>query len=300
MILNVWKPKTKFINGKQVIVLYTMEDLSSIHLPGSSNNRVVYKCDGGCDRIYSINRHHLDENRSKNMSERLQVCKSCQMRGSGNPNFENNNKWIDKYGSEVASKMRKNLIDRNTKNNPSKRDDVKNKKGQFIINFENVYNDLSKYDFKLISINGDNKNAKIEISCSNGHIYSLLWSNFRIRKKCKYCYYDSIRIPYVEIDRFEKYSKKVRSLTRFNYLKNISNIDKDMLKTKYPKEYHVDHIFSISDGYLNDVNPDIVASICNLRVITKEDNLRKGRKSEMSLAELMEKYQSLVLITTNM
>lgn len=73
-----------------------------------------------------------------------------------------------------------------------------------------------------------------------------------------------------------------------------------MLKTKYPKEYHIDHIFSISDGYLNNVNPDVVASICNLRVITSQENLKKGKKSEISLSELMEKYQSLVLITSSM
>ena len=295
MILNVWKPKTKVICGKQTIINYSLVNISDIYLPGSSNFRVVYKCDGDdCknrDKIFSISRQHLNEERSKTVNEKVQICKSCQMIGEKNPNFGNNKSWVENYGEEKSNRLKDNLSLRIIGDfNPSKKDSVKIKKGQFIINFDNVYSMVSEMGIKLKSINGDNKFANLLLECKNNHNFHIKWINFRLRGICRYCYYESIRIPFEKIEKFEKYSQKVRSLTRFVFNKNKPLIDIDGLKTSYPSDYHIDHIYSISDGFLNNVDPKIISSVNNLRVISKDRNLKKGRKSDLTLDILLEMY----------
>ena len=107
---------------------------------------------------------------------------------------------------------------------------------------------------------------------------------------CRYCYYDSIRIPFDEIELFETYSKTVRSLTRFTFNKNKNIIDPDGLKELDSKNYHIDHIYSISDGFLNNIEPKVIASVNNLRVINKTENLKKGKKSNLTIEKLMDMY----------
>ena len=296
MILNVWKPKTKLKDGKQIVIYYTLVDISDIYLSGASNLRVVYKCDSNncknSEKLFSINRQHLNENRSKTVNEKIQICRSCQMSGDKNPKFGDNRSWLDSYGEEKTLEMKNNFRSRFLDKNPSKRDDVKIKKNQIIINFTNVSEYVSKFNFRLESIDGDNKFAKLSMICNNNHKFDIKYINFKVRKICRYCYYDSIRIPFDVIGKFEKYSRTVRSLTRFTFNKNKDLIDIEGLKKLDSEKYHIDHIYSISDGFLNNVDPKIIASVHNLRVISKSQNLKKGRISEQSLSELLDKFNS--------
>ena len=90
---------------------------------------------------------------------------------------------------------------------------------------------------------------------------------------------------------FEKYSRVVRSLTRGVFNRNKKIIDPNGLKEQESKKYHIDHIYSVSDGFLNDIDPKIISSECNLRVITQVDNLKKGKKSDITLEKLLEKIK---------
>ena len=57
----------------------------------------------------------------------------------------------------------------------------------------------------------------------------------------------------------------------------------DISKVKKGKNgYHVDHIVSIKDCYLANIEPYIVADIINLRVIKSSENLSKGANSLFS------------------
>jgi hypothetical protein len=297
MILSIWRPKTKSINKKQVVIYYTLCDIKEMYDNGSSNLKVIYKCDGtSCktpNKLYSINRHHLNEKRSKSVNDKVQTCRVCQTTGGNNPRFGDNRSWEEILGKEVSDKNKEVYRKKFIENNPSKQDIVKIKKGQIIINYEYVSNYLNQYNFKLNSIEGDNKFAKLNITCDNNHIFDIKYTNFGKNKcLCRYCYYDSIRIPFEEIERFETYSKTVRSLTRFSFNKNKNLIDPYGLKELDSKKYHIDHIYSISDGYRNDVDPKIIASYHNLRVVKKLENLQKGRKSGMELSELLEKINN--------
>lgn len=42
--------------------------------------------------------------------------------------------------------------------------------------------------------------------------------------------------------------------------------------------YNLDHIVSISYGYLNNISPEMIGNISNLRFIPYKENIRKGHK----------------------
>lgn len=52
--------------------------------------------------------------------------------------------------------------------------------------------------------------------------------------------------------------------------------------------WHIDHIFSIMDGYKHGVSPLLIGNLHNLRMIPWEENLSKHAKSEISLEKLLE------------
>ncbi len=293
MIIGIFKP----VKENKKIIGFSILNVSDLYNKGSQRYKVSYKCDDiNCKtpyKIYSITREHLNEKRSKTVNDKIQICRSCQTTGENNPRFGDNRTWEQMLGKEISDKNKEVYRKKFIENNPSKQDIVKIKKGQIIINYEYVSNYLNKYNFKLNYIEGENKFAKLNITCDNNHMFDIKYTNFGKNKcLCRYCYYDSIRIPFDEIELFETYSKSVRSLTRFAFNKNKNIIDPDGLKELDSKNYHIDHIYSISDGFLNNIEPKVIASVNNLRVINKIENLQKGRKSGMELSELLKKINN--------
>lgn len=293
MIIGIFKP----VKENKKIIGFSILNVSDLYNKGSQRYKVSYKCDDiNCKtpyKIYSITREHLNEKRSKTVNDKIQICRSCQTTGENNPRFGDNRTWEQMLGKEISDKNKEVYRKKFIENNPSKQDIVKIKKGQIIINYEYVSNYLNKYNFKLNYIEGENKFAKLNITCDNNHMFDIKYTNFGKNKcLCRYCYYDSIRIPFDEIELFETYSKSVRSLTRFTFNKNKNIIDPDGLKELDSKNYHIDHIYSISDGFLNNIEPKVIASVNNLRVINKIENLQKGRKSGMELSELLKKINN--------
>ena len=52
--------------------------------------------------------------------------------------------------------------------------------------------------------------------------------------------------------------------------------------------FHVDHIYSILDGFTNEIAPAILSHPKNLRILEAKKNSSKGPKSEITLEELLE------------
>ena len=89
----------------------------------------------------------------------------------------------------------------------------------------------------------------------------------------------------------EDYFVFVRALTKKNYdlFKNV--INPKNLKRGW-KNNHVDHKYSISQGFKDRVNPFYIAHPCNLQMLKAKDNKRKNAKCDHSLEELNEKIQN--------
>ena len=80
-------------------------------------------------------------------------------------------------------------------------------------------------------------------------------------------------------DEMKKYAKLARRLTRVTI--RFYNI-------KLDNNEHIDHKYSIFDGFNNNIPVGIIASIENLQIISSIENLNKGESSIISKNELYE------------
>ena len=83
---------------------------------------------------------------------------------------------------------------------------------------------------------------------------------------------------YVE---FKKYRRKVYYWTSKNNLTLLENYEK-----RGRTGYHLDHKYSISEGFKNNVPPKVIGSIDNLEFICYTDNLSKGTSCSITLEKL--------------
>ena len=85
-------------------------------------------------------------------------------------------------------------------------------------------------------------------------------------------------IPLNQKSDYELYSRQVWLETRKNNLKILPNYDK-----RGPKDYHLDHKYSIFEGFKNNILPSIIGNIKNLEFIPYKENLTKGKKSSVDI-----------------
>jgi hypothetical protein len=55
---------------------------------------------------------------------------------------------------------------------------------------------------------------------------------------------------------------------------------------------HLDHVLSIVEGFRNNVPPEVLGSIHNLRMLEGNMNRSKSYRSEITPAELLERYNN--------
>jgi hypothetical protein len=55
---------------------------------------------------------------------------------------------------------------------------------------------------------------------------------------------------------------------------------------------HLDHVLSIVEGFSNNVPPEVMGSIHNLQMLDGQMNRSKSYRSEISPAELLERYNN--------
>jgi hypothetical protein len=91
--------------------------------------------------------------------------------------------------------------------------------------------------------------------------------------------YDEYLLTKPEFYRYKGRVKYYTNKTIKKFKNYIPNLDK---VGKGPNDYHIDHMVSIKDCYIANIEPYIVADIINLRSIPRNDNLSKGPKSLFS------------------
>lgn len=83
---------------------------------------------------------------------------------------------------------------------------------------------------------------------------------------------------------YDVYCAEVRHITNLQPLQKLDNIE------KRGSDYHLDHMFSICEGFRNDVSPEIIGDITNLMMLPAHDNCVKNKKCSIALEKLLEKY----------
>lgn len=92
-----------------------------------------------------------------------------------------------------------------------------------------------------------------------------------------------IATPIEDRDKFQEYRNQVGlESARYN-LHLLENFDK-----RGPLEYHLDHKYSVFEGFKNNVPVELIGHICNLEMLRYNENTAKGGKCSITLDELKE------------
>ncbi len=86
---------------------------------------------------------------------------------------------------------------------------------------------------------------------------------------------------------FKKYEKEVLKFTRKQSLNLLENI-----KNRGQYTYHLDHMFTISEGFRNSILPYIIGNIINLEMLTWKENQKKHSKCSLTEEELFERFDN--------
>jgi len=101
-----------------------------------------------------------------------------------------------------------------------------------------------------------------------------------------------IFIPLEDLTKYQIYRNSVISFTNFNLkMFGDNKFGKGYEKERGYFKNHIDHILSIKQGFLENIEPYIVGSIVNLQLIPYKDNLSKHDNSGMTKKCLYEKYK---------
>lgn len=90
-----------------------------------------------------------------------------------------------------------------------------------------------------------------------------------------------------ERDNFTFYTKVVRTITNIS----IKKYSLDPKKERSMKN-HIDHMYSIYDGFKNKISPVYIGSHYNLRLVPSSINCKKQKKSILDISVLIEKVDN--------
>lgn len=82
----------------------------------------------------------------------------------------------------------------------------------------------------------------------------------------------------------EIYRKEVWRHTKRNWYHHKHEIQDSHLRSR---EFHLDHIYSLVDGFKNNIPAEVVGHWCNFRILPAAENLTKHMKSDITIDELM-------------
>ena len=88
------------------------------------------------------------------------------------------------------------------------------------------------------------------------------------------------------LSEFKKYKKKVISVTKKQPISNLSNFNKRGV-SGVDGNYHLDHKFSIVEGFNQNIDPCVIGNIKNLEFIPWQENVKKRTKCSIKITELI-------------
>ena len=251
-------------------------------LKGRNKNKITYKCKNlFCGKVHTMTEIGYSRYNDKQYSECRKYKKDCEVCGTihnkQGRTCSSECAWVLKKGSYMKScgtehnmckgsssrkLMVNNLIEKYGVDNVFKIPEVKDKIKETMIKKYGVDNPSKSLEFM---------NKKLLTMISN-----------------------NITVPLDKQTKFDIYRRNCYSFTLFNL--NM------YAKKKFGKSWeediginkkHIDHILSIKEGYENNIEPEIIGSICNLQFIDSNINISKGSSSWIEAEELTENFKKL-------
>lgn len=147
------------------------------------------------------------------------------------------------------------------------------------------------FGYKCLSKNYIGNKQLLQFKCDKGHKFKMSWNNIQHGIRCPICARENSRIHDEEaLQNIQWYRAIVTRYTNENFIKYYYQINPDKLSRSFV-DYHVDHIFTVIDGFNNQILPQIIANPTNLQMLSAFDNGSKSGTSHMTKDELFEKYE---------
>lgn len=89
---------------------------------------------------------------------------------------------------------------------------------------------------------------------------------------------------------FKKYTNEVMSLTYYSVKENGHKIKNIELRGE---DFHLDHKYSIREGFENNVSVEIISHWKNLEILSKFENISKHKKCSITLEQLLNEIKNL-------
>jgi len=167
------------------------------------------------------------------------------------------------------------------------------------LTFNHIKNEIEKEGYKLLSRSYKNSHTKLKIKCNKNHIYEVTYSNFKQGYRCPRCSFDDKKRIFTdkELKEFTNYRQDVTQITRNIFYKYYYQINpKNLKRSKY--KYHLDHIYSVMDGFKNNVPTKVISNPYNLQMLWWSDNISKSDRSDQTKQELYLGYYKYELEKT--
>ncbi len=207
-------------------------------------------------------------------------------KGENNPNFgkvcvNKGKSWEEIHGEERATQLRNEYSIRSFEF--SKTDIGKKSTEKLILAAKDLKNRISLYDKWVRKYGVETANEKYKLYLEKLSIALKSYvstsdftgeNNSRIKhllKKFNLTYDEYIQGK----TEYECYKFKVIQITNEQPIQILENHDKRG-KTGVDGAYHLDHIYSIRLGFLNNIDPHVIGHISNLRFIPWLENIQKS------------------------
>lgn len=87
-----------------------------------------------------------------------------------------------------------------------------------------------------------------------------------------------------EMKEYEKYCYEVSLYTKFNFKNFYNEIENANLRSR---EFHLDHKYSINNGFINNINPKIIGHYKNFEILHHSKNESKNSRNSIEFEELL-------------
>jgi len=162
---------------------------------------------------------------------------------------------------------------------------------------------INEFGCKCLSKEYINSYTKLEFKCDREHIFYITLKSFRLHRRCPICAIENKSGAnhyswknYSEESRkdFRLYREEIIQLSNYNYRKYFYVINPNNLKRGRSK-YHLDHIYSVIDGFNNNVSPKVIANPINLQMLSENANAVKNSTSHITLEQLYDLYEQFIM-----